>query len=314
MTRAAGQHWPGRIRESAASIRKGEKLVLRIAACQFPLGCDVEQNAAFVKRQINEAAGRGADIVQFPECALGGYAGVNFASFRGYDWSRLHQCTRDIMALAKKLKVWVVLGSHHRLSGRHKPHNSLYVIDNRGRIVDRYDKMFCMGRVGTFDLAHYTPGSRFVVFRIKGVKCGLLICHEWRYPELYRNYQRLGVNIVFQSWYDGDLSRDAFQQSGKALGQVIPAAAQGHAVCNCLWISGANTSKPESCFGCFVVQPDGIIAAKAARNRPAVLCHDIDTDREFDDTARPWRKRAMEGVLHSGRTVSDPRSEDPTCL
>lgn len=37
----------------------------------------------------------------------------------------------------------VVLGSAHRLSGANNPHNSLYVIDDDGALVDRYDKRFC---------------------------------------------------------------------------------------------------------------------------------------------------------------------------
>ena len=52
---------------------------------------------------------------------------------------------RAVRDLAKKLKLWVVLGSDHRLSAGNKPHNSLYVISPKGEIVDRYDKRFCTG-------------------------------------------------------------------------------------------------------------------------------------------------------------------------
>lgn len=37
----------------------------------------------------------------------------------------------------------MVLGSAHRLTPPHWPHNSLYVIYDAGRITDRYDKRFC---------------------------------------------------------------------------------------------------------------------------------------------------------------------------
>ena len=33
-----------------------------------------------------QAAASGADLVHFSECALSGYAGVEFASFEGFDW------------------------------------------------------------------------------------------------------------------------------------------------------------------------------------------------------------------------------------
>jgi predicted amidohydrolase len=88
------------------------------------------------------------------------------------------------------LGLRVVLVSAHPLTGRRKPHNSLYIIDDRGQIVDRYDKMFCSGDPSekTGDLAHYTPGDHFSDFSIKGVRCGPLICHDYRYPGLYREY------------------------------------------------------------------------------------------------------------------------------
>ena len=289
-------------------------MTLRIAICQFPVDEDVQRNAGFIMRKMTKAARQGAEIVHFSECALGGYAGHNFDDFRNYDWKLVEQYMQEIMDLARRLRLWVIVGSNHRLTGGHKPHNCLYLISERGKIADRYDKMFCMGAEGKLDLRHYTPGSRFVVFSLRRVKCGLLICHDWRYPELYRQYWKRGVKIIFQSWYDGDLPQGTFKQSGQAHGRVIRATVQGHAACNGLWICGSNTSRPQSCFGSFVVQPDGIIARKAPRNRPHVLIHEIDTGRRFDDPGRFWRERAMTGVFHSGTIVNDPRSEDRKCL
>ena len=63
----------------------------------------------------------------------------------------------------------VVLGSAHRLTEPNKPHNSLYIIDEEGRLIDRYDKRFCSGDASgmTGDLAHYSPGDHFSVFAIR---------------------------------------------------------------------------------------------------------------------------------------------------
>ena len=98
----------------------------------------------------------------------------------------------------RERRIWVILGSTHRLSGRHRPHNSLYAINPRGEIVDRYDKLFCTGG----DLDYYSPGSHFSVFEIEGVVCGLLICHDVRYPELYRTYKRKGVECLLHSFHN----------------------------------------------------------------------------------------------------------------
>ena len=122
------------------------------------------------------AAGRRTGTL--PECALSGYAGTDLPSAADLDWDLLHKETDSILALAKELGVWVVLGSNHRLSGDHKPHNSLYVINSQGQIVDRYDKRFCTDT----DLRYYSPGDHFVTFGLNGVKCGLLICYDMHPP------------------------------------------------------------------------------------------------------------------------------------
>ena len=285
---------------------------LCIATCQFPVSDDIRKNQHYILRQMKLAKKKNADIVHFPECALGGYAGMDFKSFRDYKWEHLRSATQTVIDVSKQLKIWVVLGSNHNLTGRHKPHNSIYIINPHRGIVDRYDKLFCMGTSSTFDLKHYSPGSRFVVVNIKNISCGFLICHDWRYPELYREYKRRGVKLIFQSWYDGNLSELQMKREGSIYSDVIPATIQGHGVCNHLWISASNTSKPLSCFGAFMVRPDGIIERKLPRNRSGVLISNIDTTKKFADPAKTWRKRAIQGILHSGTLVKDPRSSDHT--
>src|SRR4051812_43428713 len=134
---------------------------LRVATCQFPVEASIRDNGRFVLRQIEQAARAGADIVHFSETALSGYAGVDILNTDAIDWDELTAATRDVLAAAKRLSLWVLLGSTHRLSDGVRPHNCVYVIDAKGQIVDRYDKRFCTGLDGakpTLDLCHYSPG------------------------------------------------------------------------------------------------------------------------------------------------------------
>lgn len=286
---------------------------LSVATCQFPVSKDIRKNLDYILRQMKLAKDKGADVVHFPECALGGYAGEDFNSFRGYDWEYLQNATRSVIDFARQLKLWTVLGSNHRLGNSHKPHNSIYIINPQRGIVDRYDKLFCMGTKSTLDLKHYSPGSCFVVINIKNVRCGFLICHDWRYPELYREYKKRGVRLIFQSWYDGNLSDHEMKQDGDVLPKVISATVQAHAVCNYLWISSSNTSKSISRFGAMMVRPDGAIVRRLPRNRPGILISTVDTSKKFVDPAKHWRKNALKGMLHSGTVVQDPRSLNRTC-
>jgi deaminated glutathione amidase len=304
--------------------------VLKVATCQFPVSADIGANLRHVKRQMDMASRRGARVAHFPEGSLSGYAGTDFESFVGYDWDRLHDATAEIAEHARQLQLWVVLGSAHRLSGSHKPYNSLYVISDSGQIAERYDKRFCAGdpdgRSG--DLAHYSPGGHFSVWSIDGVCCGALICHDYRYPELYREYKKRGVQLVFHSFHAAHASPGRIAMIGAAIGTefrklnpaathtypgiTMPAAMTTAAACNHVWISCPNSSAPQSCWPAFFVRADGITTGRLRRNVSGVLISTVDTRQELYDSTAAWREQAMAGALHSGTLVSDPRSDDRT--
>ena len=148
--------------------------VLKIATCQFAVNASIKRNAQQICNYMHKTGKSKADIVHFPECALSGYVGIDFGTFDRFDWQLLREETEQICTLAKRLGLWVVLGSTHRLTGPNKPHNSLYLINPKGKIVDRYDKRFCTKG----DLKRLTPGNKFVDFTVNGVKCSLLICFD----------------------------------------------------------------------------------------------------------------------------------------
>ncbi len=274
---------------------------LRVGTCQFPVSADVAANGDWIRRQLREAHAQGADIVHFPEAALSGYAGPDHASLADFPWARQREELEKILALAGELRIWIVLGATHRLSGDHKPHNSLYLIDAAGRIVDRYDKRFCT----TGDLRHYSPGDHFVTFEVMGVRCGLLICYDIRFPELYREYAKQGVQLMFHSFYN------ARQKEGSIHPRIMPPTAQAYAGVNYMFISLNNSCAPRSWESRFLT-PDGLIARALELDRPGVMVNPVDTTKKYYDASGPYRAGALAGRLHSGDTVSDPRSRDRT--
>ena len=282
---------------------------LTVATCQFPVDAEVRRNLTYVLRQMKMAKQRGAKVVHFSESCLSGYAGADLKSFAGFDWNLLSQSTRKIMSLAKELRLWVILGSAHRLSGKHKPHNCLHIINDRGELVDRYDKMFCTGdRSGrTGDLKHYSPGNHLCRFTICGIRCGALICHDFRYDELYRLYKKRGVQLIFHSYYNAN-HNPAELSEYNIWGQIVPATMQTYAANNHIWISANNSSRMASAWASFFVRPDGIITGRLKLHQPGVLISRLDTSEQIYDAAEFWRDRAIRGTHHSGKLVRDPRS------
>jgi hypothetical protein len=55
---------------------------------------------------------------------------------------------------------------------------------------------------------------------------------------------------------------------------------------------------------------DGFITERLRNHTAGVLITEINTREKYYDASEAWRDRAMNGVLHSGKLVSDPRSHD----
>ncbi|RZT16483.1 carbon-nitrogen hydrolase family protein [Fictibacillus sp. BK138] len=297
-----------------------------VATCQFPVSADIKKNQQYIMKQMRIAKEKGADVAHFPEAALSGYAGTDMPSLKGFDWELLKNCTEEILEYARDLRIWVVLGTTHPLTGNHKPHNSLYIINAAGELVDRYDKMFCAGdeTEQTGDLAHYTSGNYFCTFEINGVKCGAQICHDYRYPELYRVYKKKGVQVMFHSYHAANMGADRLEAIKSAVGKenlkynhgmtypeiTMPATMTSYAANNFIWISASNSSAKESCWPAFFVRADGVTVGKLRRNVPGVLITEVDTAGDFYDSTVAWRDRSMNGDYYSGTLVEDLRSTD----
>jgi predicted amidohydrolase len=274
---------------------------IKIATCQFSVSESIEKNSKFIQKFLKKAKKIDADIVHFSECALSGYGGVDFDSLEGYDWPLLIEETKKIMALAGELKLWVVLGSAHRLTSPNKPANSLYLINPQGQIENRYDKRFCTER----DLTYYTPGNRFVTFELNGVKCALLICFDLRFPELYRELKKMDVQCIFQSFYN------ARQKEQSVHKHIIRQTMQANAASNYFWVSLANSSGTIAPYPSCFIQPDGEIIKQLKLNKPGIMVNTVDTTLSFYDPSAKFRDLAMKGFMTNGPgQLDDPRSKD----
>jgi len=258
--------------------------MLKVASCQFAVGGDIRANRARICAFMRKAKEADADIV---------------------DWDLLRRETQKVMALAGDLKIWVVLGSSHRLTEPNKPHNSLYLISPEGTIVDRYDKRF-----GTpVDLDYYTPGDRFVNFELNGVRCSLLICFDLRFPEIYRRLYRQGVQCVFQSFYNA-------RQNGPSVhSDIMRQTMQCRAATNYMWVSMTNSSAWYSPYPSCFIRPDGKIVEQLTRNKEGMMINTVDLSKSFYDPMAEFRTMAVEGALTNGPgQIDDPRSKDTTTL
>jgi len=274
--------------------------MLKVATCQFAVGKSIKRNSQQIQKLLQRAHKAKADIVHFPECALSGYVGADFPNFDGYDWQLLKEETEKITAIARKLRLWVVLGSTHPLTPPNKPHNSLYLINPKGKIVGRYDKRFCLKG----ELRRYTQGNKFVCFTVNGVKCSLLICFDARFPELYRALYKKGVRCILQSFYNA-------RQKGPSIHTyIMRQTMQCRAATNHFWVSMSNASGYYSPYPSCFIQPDGKIVRQLKANRPGIMVNTVDLKRKFYDPMADFRNLAITGILsNSPKIIRDKRSK-----
>jgi predicted amidohydrolase len=145
------------------------------------------ENVELICRFISRAARRNSDAVLFPECALTGYN----VDFRQFARREIESGLKAVADAARAHRCNVLIGSPTFVRGRR--FNSLIVFDRRGRETFRYHKIHLTPR----DAQFFTPGDSVAFFRIDGVPCTAIICHERRYPELVRLPVMMGARILF---------------------------------------------------------------------------------------------------------------------
>ena len=251
-------------------------MTVRVATTQPIAGVDVRRNGDAVRDLTRRAAASHARVLHFPEGFLSGYAKELISDWADVDWIAVRSEIDLIAALAADLGLWVVLGSAHPLNPPHRPHNSLYVISEQGRIVDRYDKRICSNTEIT---SFYSPGFEPVVFDVDGYRFGCMICIEVNFPHLFTEYERLGVDCLLLSAWPVD--------------SIFLTKARAHAAINNYWLSLAAPAQSLGLMRSTIIGPDGSdLAAVETPAEPAV----VTLDRHAPEFSSSRRSRSpMEG-------------------
>ncbi|TCO61996.1 putative amidohydrolase [Actinocrispum wychmicini] len=293
---------------------------LRLAVAQSTVPGDpsdrdaLRVSGAGIRDLMREASAVGARLVQFPEGAITypdkyAVSGGGREELRDADWSRaawdvIREEAEAVAALAGELGIWTVFGSIHRLSGANRPHNSLYVVSDRGKLVGRYDKRY----LSHSEISYlYTPGVAPLVFEVDGFRFGCVLCIEVKFPELFAEYEDLSVDCVLASAMAEDAPMSVVAQAYGAIynywvGYSVPAQFSATAPAGLVapggrWIGRCNSDG----------QP-GLAVAEVDRDSPDT---DIDVAVRL---ARPWRRIASAGLYESRVVQGDPRSDTRTAF
>lgn len=269
------------------------KRTLRAGLMQLQPTRDVQANLRDVLKGIEQAGAQGAELIVVPENALciGSNAEMRAAAVTldGPEISAIRDAARAAGAV-------VVVGGFKQKSERPLLQNTALVIREDGGIQGSYDKVHLFNAVvnGTAFRASdvESAGERLVIANVKGVKVGLSICFDIRFPEMFRQLARAGAEVI--------LIPAAFTQTtGQAHWEVLVRA---RAIENEAYVVASATitsddaveSGFESYGHALAVDPWGGVMADLGEAAHAVKVIELDLERVA-------QVRAKLPVLHVGR-------------
>jgi 5-aminopentanamidase len=240
----------------------------KIAAAQIDcrLG-DKAHNLEVVKAKLDEAAGQGARLVVFPECALTGYCFDSKEEAWPHAEPLPGPSSEVLAAECRQRGVWAVVGLLER-SGKDL-FNACALIGPDG-LAAVYRKIH-LPYLGVDRFT--TPGDRpFAVQDLGGLRIGMSICYDGSFPESARVLMLLGADLVLLStnWPTGAVS-------------TIKYLIQARALENQVFFAAVNRVGEERGFRFVgmsrIVDCNGELLAASTADAAEILYADIDPDR-----------------------------------
>ncbi len=248
---------------------------LRVGLCQLLVGRNKAQNVEKATNMIREAASKGAQLVVLPECFNCPYGTKYFKDYA--EMASPGNPTFDAMAnAARDNKVWLVAGSFPEIDSQSRLFNSSVTFDPTGAAVNVHRKVHLF-KINTetvkFDEAEVLSAgctATAVTMPDIGMKMGVGICFDIRYPQMALQYSLQGTSLLV---YPG-----AFNTvTGPVHWQLT---AQARAVDSQQFVLLCSPARDESAdyiaWGhSLVVDPWGTVVASLSEGE-GLLCADLD--------------------------------------
>ncbi len=225
----------------------------KIGAVQPPdIQGDVSQAMRIIASFMSLADQQSIDVLCFPECFLQGYTlDINATKERAIDLSSV--IFKGILTQLKEFRVTVILGLIEKEGSRF--FNTAVVIKG-GKLVGKYRK------VNLFE-NNFQPGTEHTVFEVDGLKFGINICYDARFPEGALEMANKGASVIFYPLSNRWPIQTAKKYRYKHIPNLVGRATES----KCWVVSSDITYRDEETmgYGCAViVSPEGDVLKRVA--------------------------------------------------
>ena len=248
---------------------------MRVAVCQLNARDDRAENLRIAGDLLRRAADAGADLAVLPEYV--DYLGP--ASTAPKPEPIDGAFATHFADLARDLGIWVHAGSFHENGpDADRTYNTSLLFGRDGSLAATYRKIHLYdveipGRVSYQESHSVAPGDELVTVPVDGVKLGLSICYDLRFPELYRRLAIDGATVLV-------VPAAFMMHTGRDHWEVLLRARAIENQCYVLAAGQIGQHEPgRTCFGrSMVVDPWGTVLAQAA-DVTGIVVADLDLDR-----------------------------------
>ena len=173
----------------------GQAQKIKVSALQMSsVTGDKKANFKLVENIVARELEKNTDFLVLPEVWTVGWSCDDFlSSAETLDNS---DTIKLLSSIAKDYNVNILGGSFILKSDDGKYYNTCPVINRKGELIAMYSKMHLYSYCGCNEGSYITPGKTPVMVNIDGVKIGLTICYDIRFPEIFRAYRESGADLL----------------------------------------------------------------------------------------------------------------------
>ena len=173
----------------------------KISQIQFQAKDTPIENANLLDKLFQKTSNFKPDLICTPECSNIITHDKSYL-FKNVTYQSNCPILKKAKIYAKKKKVFINIGSLLlKVKGQKKLVNRSILINNSGRIQSVYNKIHLfdvnIDKTETHRESHsFFKGRKKVLTQIKGVKIGMTICYDLRFPNLYRQLAKRDCSII----------------------------------------------------------------------------------------------------------------------